>query len=254
MMSFHRYQWLFAGLALVVLACSLSVSYSGLYGVSESMGVPGPVRAAVPVGIDVSLLMTTAGALVYKQRGWSIRWLRAGTAFWTLVSCLGNIAHVLLANPVMTRAAEASAVIALLMPVAALFSSAILERVMVEGRAPAPRKAVAEKAAPVVREPAPARVVPAPVKSEAVKPAAAAAAPRPHLVEAPAAEPVAETPAGALAELAVGTDEGELRARIAELTDQGLSQAKVADALGVSRPKVQRVLKALAAESEAAAA
>ncbi|WP_460990226.1 helix-turn-helix domain-containing protein [Sinomonas soli] len=49
-------------------------------------------------------------------------------------------------------------------------------------------------------------------------------------------------------------DEGDLRARIAELTDQGLSQAKITAALGVSRPKVQRVLKALAAESEAAAA
>ncbi|GAB2734566.1 hypothetical protein GCM10027090_02530 [Sinomonas soli] len=63
-----------------------------------------------------------------------------------------------------------------------------------------------------------------------------------HAVLAGVAPPVAEL------------DEGDLRARIAELTDQGLSQAKITAALGVSRPKVQRVLKALAAESEAAAA
>ncbi|GAB4100559.1 helix-turn-helix domain-containing protein [Sinomonas halotolerans] len=224
MMTFRRFEMTFVALAVTVLACSLAVSYAGLLALAEAMGLPAPVRAAVPIALDISLLMTTAGAMVYRRRGWSVRWLRVGTVAWTGVSATGNVMHVVLVNGEMTAAAWIAAGIAALMPIAAVTSSGILERILVEGKAaPAPRRP-AERTAPALPQAAPA---------QAATPARTAPA---RLAPAPA--PGDAEPAGP------ALDGDALRERVLELTDSGLSQAKVASALGISRPKVQRILLA----------
>jgi hypothetical protein len=82
------------GTALVFLA-SFALSFNALVDVSGWGNVPSALAWAVPVMLDVALIVYSLSALVRRARGRSARFSWFLLAFFTLVSLLGNAAHSL---------------------------------------------------------------------------------------------------------------------------------------------------------------
>nr|WP_281357611.1 DUF2637 domain-containing protein [Isoptericola sediminis] len=106
-----------AGTGLVFLA-SFALSFNALVDVSSWASVPAYLAPAVPVMLDVALIVYSLSALVRRARGQSARFSWFLLTFFTTVSLLGNAAHSLgvpeLAQPVV------GTVVVALAPVAAL--------------------------------------------------------------------------------------------------------------------------------------
>ncbi|SKC77685.1 DUF2637 domain-containing protein [Krasilnikoviella flava] len=82
------------GTALVFLA-SFALSFNALVDVAGWARVPGWLSWAVPVMLDVALVVYSLSALVRRARGQSARFSWFLLASFTLVSLLGNAAHSL---------------------------------------------------------------------------------------------------------------------------------------------------------------
>ncbi len=82
------------GTALVFLA-SFALSFNALVDVSGWAHVPPYLAPAVPVMLDVALIVYSLSALVRRARGQSARFSWFLLTFFTLVSLLGNAAHSL---------------------------------------------------------------------------------------------------------------------------------------------------------------
>lgn len=109
--------WVTVLFILVVAAASFSISFASISALGELMLVPEPLRPAVPLAIDASLLAFTAAATLFHSRGerratrWS--WFLVGAA--TILSVGANIAHVLLPQGI-TTSSIVGAVLAASMP------------------------------------------------------------------------------------------------------------------------------------------
>ncbi len=105
------------GTALVFLA-SFALSAVALYDVALWAHVPFVLAGAVPVMLDVALVVYSLSALVRRARGQSARFSWALLGFFTAVSLVGNAAHAV-GVPESARPIVGAVVVALA-PVAAL--------------------------------------------------------------------------------------------------------------------------------------
>ncbi|MFC8598379.1 DUF2637 domain-containing protein [Isoptericola sp. NPDC057191] len=107
------------GTALVFLAW-FALSSVALFDVGLWGNVPVPLSAAVPVMLDVALVVYSLSALVRRSRGQSARYSWTLLAFFTVVSLVGNATHALgipeAVQPIV------GAVVVALAPLAALAS------------------------------------------------------------------------------------------------------------------------------------
>jgi len=105
------------GTALVFLA-SFALSFNALVDVSGWARVPSWLAWAVPVMLDVALVVYSLSALVRRARGQSAKFSWLLLSFFTVVSLLGNAAHSL-GIPAWAQPLVGTVVVALA-PVAAL--------------------------------------------------------------------------------------------------------------------------------------
>lgn len=240
---------------IAVFIAAFSISFTGQAEMARTyMGLTGPIRFAVPLVIDLSLLVYAASALVRRARGESVRWAVIATAFWTAISIGANMVHALQPSSILVTGALAT-----LAPLAILMSSLTIESLLVAppavgakldreaalaGELEELRAEHARSIASAAKESISLRNRIGVLEGQIAKVADSAPAP-PAVASKPysAAKALASVP-----DLAV-TEDGR-DARILQLRASGMSQSEVAAAVGTSLSTVKRVLAA--AKTEAA--
>lgn len=111
---------------------AFAISFSALYQVAEWLGLPPFMWWAVPVFIDLALIVYSASVLVHKARGESTvaSWAALGT--FTALSVFANGAHAWAAEQEQAWHGIVGTVIAGMVPVAIFVATEQLSRVAVE--------------------------------------------------------------------------------------------------------------------------
>ncbi|GAA1938202.1 hypothetical protein GCM10009689_18580 [Brevibacterium antiquum] len=210
-------------LAVLVAVASFAVSFTGLIAAAGWAGIPRPLRPAVPIVVDLSILVFTVAAVVARARGEGVRLAWSSVGFFTVVSMITNATHALSdGNSTATTlpALVVGSFIASLMPLACLISTHTAVSVAVappQGSNAARRRAErarVDRSATATAEISPAPPVAAmssPHKSPVLK--AATDSSRPVDVDA-----------------------------VVEMKQAGKSHREIADTLGTSKSTVQRLL------------
>lgn len=210
-------------LAVLVAVASFAVSFTGLIAAAGWAGIPRPLRPAVPIVVDLSILVFTVAAVVARARGEDVRLAWSSVGFFTVVSMVTNATHALSdGNSTATTfpALVVGSFIASLMPLACLISTHTAVSVAVappQGSKAARRRAErarVDQSTLLAPEPSPASSVAAmgsPRKAPAIK--AAADSSRPVDVDV-----------------------------VVEMKQAGKSHREIADTLGTSKSTIQRLL------------
>lgn len=215
-------------LAVAVAVASFAVSFTGLISAAGWAGIPPVLRPAVPLVVDLSILVFTVAAVVARARGEDVRLAWSAVAFFTVVSMMTNATHAL-ADDISTAqtlpALIIGAFIAGLMPLACLIATHTAVSVAV---APAQGSKTARQRAErarveAARPPSTVSEYAALTNKQGKKPSRSRAS-RP----------------------AIDTEQ------VVEMDAAGRSQREIAEELGTSKSTVQRVLKQCARQEAAA--
>lgn len=127
-----RFIRLVVGGVVIAGVVAFAISFSALYQVAEWLGIPPYMWWAVPVFIDLAILVYAGSVLVHKARGESTwaSWAALGT--FTALSVFANAAHAWSAPHDVAWQAVVGAVIAGMVPVAIFVATEQLSRVAVE--------------------------------------------------------------------------------------------------------------------------
>ena len=136
-----------AGTAVAGLV-AFSISFAALYEVAAWLGLPPFMHWAVPVFIDLAILVYAGSVLVHESRGESARasWWALGA--FTGLSMIANGAHAWSAENASVWQSVVGALIAVMVPVAVFVATDQLARVAVEN----PDSRRAERASQVSEE------------------------------------------------------------------------------------------------------
>lgn len=136
-----------AGTAVAGLV-AFSISFAALYEVAAWLGLPPFMHWAVPVFIDLAILVYAGSVLVHESRGESARasWWALGA--FTGLSMIANGAHAWSAENASVWQSAVGALIAVMVPVAVFVATDQLARVAVEN----PDSRRAERASQVSEE------------------------------------------------------------------------------------------------------
>lgn len=208
-------------LAVAVAVASFAVSFTGLISAAGWAGIPPVLRPAVPLVVDLSILVFTVAAVVARARGEDVRLAWSAVAFFTVVSMMTNATHAL-ADDISTAqtlpALIIGAFIAGLMPLACLIATHTAVSVAV---APAQGSKAARQKAERARVEATSRSTVGEYAALAGKQTSKSKKTAP-----------------------VRTTRGSVdTARVVEMDAAGRSQREIAEVLGTSKSTVQRVLK-----------
>ncbi|WP_159794429.1 DUF2637 domain-containing protein [Puerhibacterium puerhi] len=210
-----------AGLAAV----SFLLSFAGLSAVSAWAAVPDGLTWAVPVMLDVAILVYTLAVLVHRARGERAAGAWAALALWTSVSVAANAAHA--AGVPDTWQTAIGTVVAGLAPVAVLLATHTIARLVV---APAPAVHAAADGPVAVPDAVPdADSAP---KSDAWTGTDAGRAPDADPVEVRRHRPSAARGRAA-----------EHRADVLAMRDDGLSIRQIAERVGLGKTTVAELLR-----------
>ncbi|WP_298044994.1 DUF2637 domain-containing protein [uncultured Citricoccus sp.] len=127
-----------AGVVIAGLV-AFAISFTALYEVAEWLGIPPFMWWAVPVFIDLAILVYAASVLVHKARGETTWPSWAALATFTALSVFANASHSLSSPQAVPWQGVVGAIIAGMVPVAIFVATEQLSRVAVED--PASRKA-----------------------------------------------------------------------------------------------------------------
>jgi hypothetical protein len=127
-----------AGVVIAGLV-AFAISFTALYEVAEWLGIPPFMWWAVPVFIDLAILVYAASVLVHKARGEQTWPSWAALATFTALSVFANASHSLSSPQAVPWQGVVGAIIAGMVPVAIFVATEQLSRVAVED--PASRSA-----------------------------------------------------------------------------------------------------------------
>lgn len=134
-----RFIRLVVGGVVIAGLVAFAISFTALYEVAEWLGIPPFMWWAVPVFIDLAILVYAASVLVHKARGeqtWP-SWAALGT--FTALSVFANASHSLSSPQEVPWQGVVGAIIAGMVPIAIFVATEQLSRVAVED--PASRRA-----------------------------------------------------------------------------------------------------------------
>lgn len=210
-------------LAVLVAVASFAVSFTGLIPAAGWAGIPRPLRPAVPIVVDLSILVFTVAAVVARARGEDVRLAWSSVGFFTVVSMVTNATHALSdGNSTATTfpALVVGSFIASLMPLACLISTHTAVSVAV---APPQGSKAARRRAERARVDQSTLLSPEPPPASSV---AAMGSPR----KAPAIKAAADSSRPVDVDVVI------------EMKQAGKSHREIADTLGTSKSTIQRLL------------